>query len=67
MRKDEFYELAKDVLTRWLLEKEGFTEVGRILPKEYLFFAGRNGKNHFRTGYRTRDYWDFSWESPYED
>ena len=63
--KDEFYELAKDVVTRWLLEKEGFEEVGRVLPKDYLYFAGRDGKNWFRKEYRSGNYWNWSEESPY--
>ena len=63
--KDEFYDLAKDVVTRWLLEKEGFEEVGRVLPKDYLYFAGRDGKNWFRKEYRSGNYWNWSEESPY--
>lgn len=36
----ELEELALDVIERWLDEKDGETEVGRVLPREYLFFAG---------------------------
>lgn len=63
--KEEFCELAKDVITRWLLEKEGYTDVGRVLPSDYLFFAGRNGLNYFRKEYRSKTYWDWSLKSPY--
>lgn len=63
--KDEFYNLAKDVVTRWLLEKEGLDNVGRVLPKDYLYFAGRDGKNHFRKTYKSRSYWNWSLKSPY--
>lgn len=63
--EDEFYELAKDVVTRWLLEKEGIEDVGRVLPNDYLFFAGREGKNWFRKNYDSRSYWDWSANSPY--
>lgn len=63
--KEEFYELAKDVIIRWELEKMGYSDVGRVLPKEYTFFAAHKKINRFRTGYRTKDYWDWSLESPY--
>ena len=66
---DEFYDLAADVLLRWQLEKIGLSdEVGRVLPKEYIYFAsdGR-GHNRFRTGYKSRQYWDFSLNNPYEE
>ena len=65
--KEEFCELAKDVIARWLLEKEGYTDVGRVLPNDYLFFAGRNGLNYFRKNYHSRTYWDWSLQSPYEN
>lgn len=63
---DKFYNLARDVVSRWLLEKEGFEDVGRVLPKEYLFFAGRNGRNRFRKQYSSKKYWDWSLPNPYE-
>ena len=63
--QDEFLNLSKDVVSRWLLEKEGIQKVGRVLPKDYLFFAGRNGKNYFRQNYKSKTYWDWSLESPY--
>ena len=43
------YELAVDVFERWYREKNGETEVGRTLPKEYLFFLGDGEHNHFTT------------------
>ena len=63
--KEEFYNLCEDVIIRWLLEKEGLDNVGRVLPNDYLFFAGRNGKNYFRKSYRSKEYWDWSLEDPY--
>lgn len=45
----EHVELARDVLARWALEKKGYTDVGRALPKEYLFFTGDGNVNHFST------------------
>ena len=65
--EDELLELSNDVLIRWLLEKEGFSNVGRVLPNDYLFFAGRNGLNYFRKNYHSKEYWDWSLQSPYEN
>ena len=65
--EDQFVVLAEDVLTRWLLEKEGFDNVGRVLPSDYYFFHGANGYNHFRKNYSSKEYWDWSLESPYPD
>ena len=30
--------LVRDVLNRWTLEKAGAEDVGRVLPKDYLYF-----------------------------
>lgn len=57
--------LVRDVAVRWAKEKRGETDVGRVLPKEYLFFANGGEHERFRTGYRTKDYWDWSLENPY--
>lgn len=65
--EDELLELSNDVLIRWLLEKEGFSNVGRVLPNDYLFFAGRNGLNYFRKNYHSKEYWDWNLQSPYEN
>ena len=58
-------ELARDVLQRWTLENMGEADVGRVLPSNYLFFAGKNGHNWFRMGYTDTEYWDYSLTSPY--
>ena len=47
---DELKEVARDVLTRWSLEKQG-VDVERELPNTYLWFTGYNGSNHFREEY----------------
>lgn len=65
--KDEHYELALDVIQRWIYEKAGASDVGRVLPREYTFFAAKNGRNRFRDAYRSRNYWDWSLPSPYEE
>ena len=58
-------ELARDVLQRWTLEHMGEADVGRVLPSNYLFFAGKNGHNWFRMGYTDTGCWDYSFTSPY--
>lgn len=47
---DELMDIARDVLTRWSLEKQG-VEVERELSIDYLYFHGDGGKNHFRKEY----------------
>jgi len=65
--KEHLYLLAKDVTTRWLLEKEGFTDVGRTLPKDYLFFGGNGKVNRFRLEYDTKSKrWNWSLPDPYD-
>lgn len=62
---DELYELSKDVISRWEREKNGETNVGRVLPKEYLWFHGDGTNNHFRDAFKGGNRWDWSLESPY--
>lgn len=63
---DELRQLAEDVLERWKREREGETEVGRVLPAGYVFFDGDGSHNHFRREYEhTGEYWEFEAESPY--
>lgn len=66
--QDDLYDLAKDVLSRWNDEKNGISDVGRVLPKEYTYFHGDGVHNYFRNSF-DGDYetWDYSLESPYED
>ena len=59
-------EIAVDVLTRWYREKNGETDVGRVLPKEYLYFSGDGIRNIFRTQYKGGTRWNWSLPSPYE-
>lgn len=63
----EFRELAEDVLERWQAEKQGFEEVGRILPPEYEYFEGDGHRNYFSISWRSDEFWDWSLPSPYED
>ena len=62
----ELYDLAQDVLARWRRESNGETAVGRVLPREYMWFSGNGATNIFRDAYRGGSVWDWSWESPYD-
>ena len=61
----ELYSLALDVFHRWEREKNGEQDVGRVLPKGYLYFEGDGLHNHFRTEWRGGTTWDWSLPSPY--
>lgn len=63
----ELYDLALDVIERWVEEKTGAEDVGRVLPAEYLFFGGDGKHNHFRTEWDGGTVWDWSLPSPYEE
>lgn len=61
----QLYELAKDVLIRWDMERCGYEEVGRVLPLEYCWFTGDGRRNYFRPAYSTSVRWDWRLDSPY--
>lgn len=63
--EQEFLMLAADVCERWNLEKAGQDDVGRVLPKEYLYFTGDGKLNHFTTEWKGTETWDWSLKSPY--
>lgn len=63
---DDIYDLAVDVIERWQREKLGEENVGRVLPKEYLYFYGDGKRNHFTIGWKDKATWDWSLENPYE-
>lgn len=54
---DEHIELAREVLARWALEAEGWVDVGRALPEQYLYFEGDGVRNHYSTEYGGGEYW----------
>lgn len=58
--------LVQDVLDRWIAEKNGAEDVGRVLPPEYLYFWGDGRHNHFTTEFRGGTTWDWSSPNPYE-
>ena len=47
---DELKEVARDVLTRWSMEKQG-ADVARELDKNAIFFTGDGTTNWFRSVY----------------
>lgn len=49
---DEYKALAQDVVARWQMEKYCLGNVGRTLPKEYLYFHSQNGYHIFKTNYK---------------
>lgn len=63
----EQLDIAADVLMRWEREKAGESDVGRVLPREYLWFTGNGSENLFRDAYEGGEYWDWGLESPYEE
>ena len=60
-------DLARDVLSRWNREKNGETQVGRVLPASYCWYTGDGRANHFRDAYRGGNRWNYSLPSPYEN
>lgn len=58
--------IAADVLIRWAMEKDGYADVGRVLPPEYKWFCGDGITNVFRDAYKGGNKWDWSLPSPYE-
>lgn len=63
---EKLLDLVKDVLDRWNDEKHGETDVGRVLPADYLWFRGDGKYNHFRNEYSTSSKWNWSLEDVYE-
>ena len=63
---EDIMDLTLDVLKRWMAEKNGILDSGRVLPKEYLYFYGDGTRNHFTSDWRGNDVWDWRLDSPYE-
>lgn len=63
---DECLKIAEDVYSRWQAEKNGVTDVGRVLPAEYLFFTGDGEHNYFTAQWQGSDVWGWELTSPYE-
>ena len=62
----EIRDLVVDVLDRYSQEKAGIDNVGRVLPKEYLYFRGNGKVNLFSKKWNSNNVWDWSLKSPYE-
>lgn len=66
-------DLIWDVTIRYVLEQNGFENVGRVLPKNYLWYEQLEGhRDHvFKTTLKISDpkcvRWDWSLPSPYKD
>lgn len=65
--REDVYNICEDVIARWVAEKEGKENVGRVLPLDYNWFYGDGKHNHFRNKYRTNEKWDWSLPTPYDD
>ena len=63
----ELATLAADVLIRYHAERDGRTNVGRVLPVEYLYFTGDGRNNHFTIGWKDAETWDWCLQNPYND
>lgn len=64
---EEYFELARDILTRYHREQQGETEVGRTLPQGWCFFTGDGKENYFTEEWRGTDYWDWALPDPYTE
>lgn len=62
----EIRNLVIDVLNRYAQEKAGIENVGRVLPKDYLYFRGNGKTNLFSEKLNSNNTWDWSLESPYD-
>ena len=65
--EDGLLALAGDVLERWWAERNGETDVGRVLPVDYYWFNGDGYHNYFRNLYTDGDVWAWLLASPYEE
>lgn len=62
----DLVELARDILGRYEEELLGAEDVGRVLPKEYMWFGGNGTSNWFRNASSyPYMYWYYTLESPY--
>lgn len=64
---ESYYELARDILTRYHSEQQGEADAGRTLPQGYCYFWGDGRENHFTKEWRGRDYWNWSLPNPYDN
>lgn len=65
--KDDLLALAYDVLDRWERERQGETDVGRVLPNDYIYFTGDGKYNYFRNEFKTNVFYDWRLEDIYAE
>jgi len=53
--------IVTDVLDRYYTEDQ----IGRTLPKDYLYFVAKNGANVFTQKWQGTNYWNWSLPDPY--
>ena len=63
---EELVALVEDVLDRWNREKHGETDVGRVLPSDYMWFHGDNQYNYFRNDFNSKTYYTYDLEDVYK-
>lgn len=67
---DECLEIAEDVLHRWNAEKNGADNVGRTLPKDYIYFLGDGEHNNYTAEWTVDNpdtpVWNWRLPNPYE-
>lgn len=63
---ESFEALARDVLARWVLEREGWLNVGRTIAPEYLYFYGDGNENIFTVQMHRGIAWDWNLADPYD-
>ena len=63
---EDMLALAADVIDRWMAEKQGDADAGRVIPADYLFFDGDGRENTFRKTFdRGGETWDWTLPDPY--
>lgn len=60
-------ELSASIFGYWIEEGDTGSCAGRVLPKDYYYFSGWGGRNHFRQGFESTSYWNYSLPSPYSN
>ena len=64
--EDNSLYIVKDVILRYIKEKNNETHIGRVLPNNYYWFSSKNNENIFYNSYKDENnIWDWSLESPY--
>ena len=56
----ELLAIARDVLARWQMERFCIGDVGRVLPREFVYFGGNGTTNRYRDAYDVKkaNYWE---------